>query len=118
MALLSTGKESALLRHLMPKLSLSTNVPCHRRKPDYNSPHDGRVRLPIRWLCIPSSGWRPDMLRISEDGDLACSIGRGRLISCLLRRVHSRYLSTTALRDGGSLGCASLDGFICFHDSN
>jgi hypothetical protein len=64
--LLSTWKESALLRELCPHLSFRTQLPHHRRNTKNNHPKNRRVCFPVRGLRVPATCWWPDVLGVSS----------------------------------------------------
>ena len=70
---LSTWEEPARFWELRPRLSFRTDVPCHCGNPEYDQTKDGRVCFPIRWLCVPTSGWRPDVLGVAASPGMSIS---------------------------------------------
>jgi hypothetical protein len=54
------------LWHLVSVFPLCTEFPCASCNPKYDKTHHGSVCFPISRLCIPATGWRPDVLGIAN----------------------------------------------------
>lgn len=62
---LSTGKESAGLRHPVAMLTLRTDAPGHSGDSENGCAHDSSVDFPVGRLGIPASGGRPDFFGVT-----------------------------------------------------
>jgi len=56
--------EPAGLRHLVPVLIVGAELPGQSAEAGNDAEEDECVGLPVRGLCIPATGWRPDVLGI------------------------------------------------------
>jgi hypothetical protein len=93
--ILSAGEETALLWELCSRLSLSADAPCEGDNADDCSAHNGSVGLPVLWLGVPTTGWRPDVLWVSVIDVLASG---GRSESEEWKSIDIRNLAAAALR--------------------
>lgn len=55
--LLPTWVEPARFGHLVSELTLGAQLPGESSESYNDGSEDGRVRLPIRWLCVPATSW-------------------------------------------------------------
>lgn len=61
---LPTGVEPAGLWHLVSDFSFRAQLERQSRDADDDAGKDGRVHFPVRGLCVPATGRRPDVLGV------------------------------------------------------
>jgi hypothetical protein len=64
LVVLSAREESPRLGHLVAVFKFRTNFPDHCDDADTDNAHDGGVGLPVGGLGVPTTGRRPDVLRV------------------------------------------------------
>lgn len=64
--ILSAGEESTRLGHLVAVLEVRAGHESDADDAGKDEAYDGRVALPVGGLGVPTSGWRPDVLWVSE----------------------------------------------------